>query len=97
MKGVGGLLATVSLIAIACAISIIIVSSPHAGAGTTYVEGPWIIDRTTELRDGTWCLNGSLYVANGTLVLDHAELAVGGPSYEYIQVNGTGRLVARSR
>ena len=96
MKGVGGLLAIVSLIAIACAISIIIVSSPDVDAGTTYVEGPWYIDQTTELRDGTWWVNGSIYVNDGTLLLDHAELVVGRADDSSLCVNDGGRMVARN-
>jgi hypothetical protein len=55
--------------------------SDDGEGATTYVDDDWYVDHDTTLSDGTWVVNGSVYVNSSKLTLDHAELILNVSGY----------------
>jgi hypothetical protein len=62
-------------------------------AGTTYINGNWNIEQDTILANGTWWVNGSVWVEMGTLRLESAQLVVYA-FYPYLSVSYGGNISA---
>ena len=85
MYGVNGKLAC-SLLLLSFVVVISTYCSDDGEGATTYVDGDWYVDHDTTLSDGTWVVNGSVYVNSSKLTLDHAELILNVSGYEIPQL-----------
>ena len=73
MYGVNGKLAC-SLLLLSFVVVISTCCSDDGEGATTYVDGDWYIYHDTTLSDGTWVVNGSVYVTYNKLTLENAQL-----------------------
>ncbi len=74
MFGAYGKLASSLLLLSVVVVVIAVCSSEDCEGATTYVDGDWYINNDTTLSDGTWVVDGSVYVMYNKLTLDNAEL-----------------------
>lgn len=70
---------------------IVLLSTRGAAGSETVVEGDWVIDEPTVLRDGTWILQNGTMRIESSLEMTNATLAT---RVGQIHVNLTGRLLA---
>ena len=73
MYGVYGKLAC-SLLLLSLVVVISTCCSDDGEGATTHVDGDWYIYHDTTLSDGTWVVNGSVYVTYNKLTLENAQL-----------------------
>lgn len=76
----------------ACAVAMTM-TMHGSSAGTTYIDGDWRIEQDTNLTDGTWWVNGTVWVRAGTLRLENAELVVD-DDYPTFSVSSPGKICA---
>jgi hypothetical protein len=60
------------------AVAALLVACHATHAATTYIDADWTITSDTMLSDGTWVVNGSVDVEQGTLTLLNATLVLSG-------------------